>query len=126
MSSYVLVSGSLFRVAEQKTSKVGRAFTTATIKTRDGETSQWWKVVAFSESAQAELLRLCDGDAVACQGPLKVETYAKDGETKVALSIIANNVLALRKPQKQHSSSRHEECAPAPESRFNDSYEALR
>ena len=85
MSTYVLVSGSLFRPPEQRTSKNGNPFVTATLKAKDGEAVQWWKVVAFSENAQSELLRLGDGDAVTCQGPLKVETYEKDGETKLSL-----------------------------------------
>jgi single-stranded DNA-binding protein len=113
MSTYVLVSGSLFHAPEQRTSKAGKPFVTATIKSKDGEAVQWWKIVAFAECAQAELLRLGDGDAVACQGALKIETYEKDGETKIALSIIANNVLALRKPRESDKISPSEQPARA-------------
>ena len=35
------------------------------------------------------LLRLSGGDGVSVQGALKVETYDKDGETKLSLSVIA-------------------------------------
>jgi hypothetical protein len=41
---------------------------TATLKAKDSETSQWWKVLAFSETTQAELMRLGDGDALSAQG----------------------------------------------------------
>jgi len=51
----------LFREPVQRTSKAGKAFVTATIHAKDGDASQWWKVVAFSETAQAELMRLTDG-----------------------------------------------------------------
>jgi single-stranded DNA-binding protein len=101
MSAFVLVSGSLFRAPEQRTSKAGKLYVTATIKAKDGDTFQFWRVTAFSESAQAELMRLTDGDAVSVQGGLKAELYAKDGgEPKLSLSIIANHVLALRQPPK--------------------------
>jgi single-stranded DNA-binding protein len=52
-------------------------------------------VLAFSESIQAELLRLQDGDAISVQGAFKVELYEKDGEKRFSLSIIADNMLAL-------------------------------
>ena len=100
MSSYALVTGTLFLAPEQRISKNGKPFVTATLKSKDGEAVQWWKVVAFSESALSELLRLGDGDAVACQGPLKVETYEKGGETKLSLSLVADHVLPLRQPPK--------------------------
>ena len=52
-------------------------------------------MLAFSESIQAELMRLADGDAISVQGALKAELYDKDGEKRLSLSIIADNVLAL-------------------------------
>ena len=58
MTAHVLVAGTLFRYPEQRTSKAGKPFVTATLRTKDGEASQWWKALAFSETAQAELMRL--------------------------------------------------------------------
>jgi single-stranded DNA-binding protein len=78
----------------------GQPFVTATLKAKDGEIAQWWKVLAFSESVQAELMRLTDGDALSVQGGLKAETYEKDGATKLSLSVVADHVLALRQPPK--------------------------
>lgn len=103
MSAHVLVSGTLFRAPEQKVSKSGKPFVVATIRAKDGEASQWWKIIVFSESAGAELLRLADGDAVSVQGALRVETYTKDGETRINLTCIADAVMALRQPPKQRS-----------------------
>ena len=58
MSAHVLISGTLFRAPEERTGKTsGRNFVAATIKVRDGEASQFWRVLAFSDTAQAELLR---------------------------------------------------------------------
>ena len=95
MSAHVLVTGTLFRPPEQRTSKAHKRFVTATIRAKDGDESQWWKVLAFSESIQAELMRLADGDAISVQGALKAELYDKDGEKRFSLSIIADYVLAL-------------------------------
>ena len=62
---------------------------------------QWWKVVAFSESAQSELMRLGEGDAGSVQGALKAEIYeASSGEKRVSLGVIGDHVLALRQPLK--------------------------
>jgi hypothetical protein len=67
----------LFRVPESRTSKSGKQFVTATLKVSDGDETQWWGVLAFSESVQAELMRLTDGDAISVQGAFKAELYDK-------------------------------------------------
>lgn len=108
MAAYVLVSGTLFRAPEQRTSKSGRPFATTTLRVKDGDAVQWWKVLAFGDTAQAELMRLAEGAAVSCQGTLKAETYrAESGETKLSLTCFADSVLALspapkeRKPKEE-------------------------
>jgi single-stranded DNA-binding protein len=109
-----LISGPLFRAPEKRTAKSGRPFVTATIKARDGDAFQFVRVTAFSDTVQTELSRLYDGDAITVQGPLRVETYtAADGETKISISIIAENVLALRQPPKK----REAKSPAAPDSR---------
>ena len=92
--------GQLFREPEQRTSKAGKPFVTATIRAKDGEAAQWWKVLAFAETARAELMRLTDGDALSVQGALQAETYEKDGATRLSLSVVADQVLALRQPRR--------------------------
>jgi single-stranded DNA-binding protein len=101
MSALVLISGTLFRAPEQKTSKSGKPYVTATIRAKDGDGSQFWRVVSFSDSAGAELLRLSDGDGVSVQGSLKIEPYEREGVTKIGLTIIPDHVLALRQPPKE-------------------------
>jgi Iron dependent repressor, metal binding and dimerisation domain len=61
MSAHVLVSGALFCPPEQRTSKASKPFVTATIRVKDGDpsagsgqASQWWKVLAFSETVQRD------------------------------------------------------------------------
>ena len=103
MTAHVLITGSLYRAPEQKTAKSGKPFVLATIRAKDGDAAQWWKIVVFSESACAELLRLGDGDAVSAQGALKVETYERDGAVKISLTCMADSVLALRPAPKERA-----------------------
>jgi len=101
MSAHVLISGTWFRSPEERTGKTsGKHFVAATIKVRDGEAAQYWRVLAFSDTAQNELLRLDDGDALSVQGSLRAEPYSKDGEARVGLTVIADVVLALRRANK--------------------------
>ena len=68
-------------------------------------------MLAFSGTAQNELLRLDDGDAVSVQGGLRAEAYSKDGEARVGLSVIADAVLPLRRPRKREAPERQEQAA---------------
>ena len=119
MTIHALVAGALFKLPEQRLSKTGKPFVTGTIRTKDGDSFQFVRFIAFSETAQAELLRLDDGDAISAQGTFKAETYEKDGEHRISLSLIADQVLALRQPPRerraepapQDTRSRQERCA---------------
>ena len=68
MTIHALATGVLWKSPEQRTAKSGNPFTTATVRVKDGDATQWVKVLAFSETAQTELMRLCDGDAVSFAG----------------------------------------------------------
>jgi single-stranded DNA-binding protein len=96
-----LVTGALFKAPESRMSKSGKPFATATLRVKDGDTSQYWKILAFSDHAREELLRLHDGDALAVQGQGKFEIYQPDGgAAKLSLTVFADHVLALRQPPK--------------------------
>jgi single-stranded DNA-binding protein len=104
MSAHVLVTGALFRQPEQRTSKAGKPFVTAKIRAKDGDSTQWWKVLAFSESAGAELLRLGDGDAVSAQGQLKAELYERDGETRLfRRAHVRERLASIRRREDRHA-----------------------
>jgi hypothetical protein len=100
MSVFVLISGALFRAPEQRIAKSGKPFWSATIRVKDGDASQWWKLLVFSESAGTELMRLGDGDALSAQGTLRAETYQKDGDTRISFTLFADRVLPLKPPPK--------------------------
>jgi len=93
--------GTMFRGAEQRMSKAGKPFTSATFKVADGNTVSLWKLLAFNESTQAELLRLRDGESLSAQGRLGVDTYQKDGETRLSFTVLADHVLALSQPRER-------------------------
>ena len=99
MTAFVLVSGALSRAPELKTWKSGNAYAAATVKVVADGAAEFWSILAFSESAQAELIRLEEGDKISAQGSFKVEPYtARDGQMRISRTIFADHVLALRQP----------------------------
>jgi single-stranded DNA-binding protein len=110
MTAFVLVSGSLWKTPEQRSSsKTGRVFVTATLRVgAENGNGEFWQMTAFSQSVQSELLRLSAGDALSCQGKLEIKTYtAADGTTKVGRSIVADSVLALHAPPREKKPTPH-------------------
>ena len=118
MTVAILISGSLFKTPEQRTSsRTGKLFVTATLRVGgDSGNGEFWSITAFSESVQGELLRLGAGDAMSAQGKLEIKTYiAADGTTKVGRSLIADHVLALRAPPKERKPKVEKPAPPAQE-----------
>jgi len=101
----VLVSGCLFKAPEERTSQAGRRFVSATIKVGgDSGTGEFWACLAFSDSTQAELLRLGVGDALSAQGSAKFELYQNGGEVRISRTIFANAILPLRAAPRERRS----------------------
>jgi single-stranded DNA-binding protein len=98
MTAHALVAGTLFRAPERKISKGGKHYVSATIKCRDGDAAQFWRVTIFSESASEEMMRLAAGDAVSAQGQMSAEVYRpENGEPRLSLSLVADTILPLRR-----------------------------
>src|SRR5271170_254861 len=105
MTAFVLVSGALSRAPELKTAKSGKPYASATIRVAADSAVDCWSILAFSETAQAELLRLGEGDKLSAQGSFKVEPYtARDGQTRINRTVFADHVLALRQPPRERKS----------------------
>jgi single-stranded DNA-binding protein len=100
MSLHLLATGILFKDPEQRFSKSGKMFSTATLKCGSGDETSWVKLVAFDLTAQSELSRLTAGDAIAAQGAVKISTYEKDGTARVNIDLIASAITALRQTNK--------------------------
>jgi hypothetical protein len=98
MTAFVLITGTLFRPAEQKISQAGKKYVAATVKaaSTDASNSEFWSVLAFSDTAQAELLRLSAGEKLALQGSLKLTTFETSGETRISRTVFADAILPLR------------------------------
>jgi single-stranded DNA-binding protein len=128
MTAFALVSGALFRAPEQKTAKTGKPYVAATIKvvTAGDNSADFWSVLAFSDGARAELLRLGEGDKLAMQGAFKVEQYTapRDGQTRISRTLFAEHVLALRQPPRARKAKGAAPGAPdAPAARGEPSYD---
>jgi single-stranded DNA-binding protein len=115
MSAFAMISGVLHRAPESRVSKNGKQFVTASVRVKDGEGSQFWRVTVFSESAQTELLRLSAGDAVSAQGRLEASIWTPDDgrEPRINLALTADVVMAL-KPQPKERRKPDPEPAPEP------------
>ncbi|MBG0795906.1 single-stranded DNA-binding protein [Methylocystis sp. H62] len=107
MTARALITGTLFRAPERKVSRNDRPFVQATVKTKDGDASTFWRVFAFSESVQEELLRLHDGDALSVSGSMRAEIWAPDGkESRVSLTLTADAILPLRREKQPREKQR--------------------
>jgi hypothetical protein len=115
---FVLLTGRLWRDPVSRQSRAGKPFVTALLKAGTQAESLWVNIVAFSETAQAELLRLHDHDSLAVQGAAKIGTFEKNGEHRASLEVIAAHILALRQPQKPRTAKPKPIAANAPD--FDD------
>jgi single-stranded DNA-binding protein len=90
-----LVSGVLLGKPQERQSTKGKPFVTAKLRATgaSGE-STYIDIIAFSQSAGAVLLAMGGGDSLAVSGPLSTKVWNnKNGEAKVAIDIVAANVM---------------------------------
>jgi hypothetical protein len=113
MTLALLIQGTIaFGDPQQKVSRNGNNFVVIKMKAASGNDSHVVTVFVFSESGQAEALRLHEGDALAVQGVPKFEIYTPDGASpRLSLSMTADTVLALRQPPKER---KKKDAAPPP------------
>jgi single-stranded DNA-binding protein len=100
MSVHILVSGSLWKNPEQRSSsKTGKIFTTASIRTSsaDNTPADFWNLLVFSETVQAELMRLTEGEKLAVQGSCKIELF----NGKISRTVFVDAILPLRAPPRE-------------------------
>lgn len=89
-----LITGKLHAAPTQRTSRNGNTFTTAKVRVPTGDDTIFCNAICFDERAQAALLALDTGEAVALAGTLKVGVWqAKDGTTKPSLDVTVSQVL---------------------------------
>jgi single-stranded DNA-binding protein len=93
MSLSILAQGTLTRDPDQRTSKSGKTFVTAQLRTPTEEDSVLISVICFDAAGCSKLERLKKGDAVAITGRAKPTTWEKSGEQHHGLSVVASGVL---------------------------------
>lgn len=90
-----LIAGHLHGAPQRRTSKNGRPFATALVRTatRDGD-AVFCNVIAFDEKVVTALLALGAGDTVALTGELTPKVYTpQGGEPRRSLDLLAHAVL---------------------------------
>jgi len=85
------IRGFLHRAPELKKSKSGNDYSMATLKVKDGNETKFWRVMAFKDCAQ-RLMQFGEGDAASAEGSIKIDTYEKDGTTRIGYTLMANDV----------------------------------
>ena len=82
---------------ELRTSKAGKPFASASVAVGTGDATQWVRVVAFGSAAEHAAATLSKGDAVYCEGSLRLERWmGKDGQERGGLSVVASTLAWAR------------------------------
>jgi len=98
MTALALISGTIFRGPERRSTKTWAPFFTLTLKVANGAAFDFWRVAVFDEEIQGEVGELTKGDSISFVGRLSAEVYRKDGgEPRVSLGLTADKALSLKK-----------------------------
>lgn len=90
-----MLSGTLTKSPEQRTSKNGNTYSLASIRIPSAEGDLFASVTAF-EPLAATLAGMAKGDPITVVGTAKLSAYqAKDGEHRAGLSIIASRIIGI-------------------------------
>ena len=106
----VLLSGSLVRDPQQRTSANGRPFVTALVRVpAEDADAMLVSAVAFSDSAIQALSALTKGDALAIAGRAKLREWQDAEGRHTGLSVVADQVLSAYAVDKKRRKARAEE-----------------
>ena len=111
-----LVSGKLHGQATQKTARSGNPFTTAKVRVPAGDEAIFCNVIAFDDSAQAALLALGGGDAVALAGTLKPGVWVdRQGQARPSLDMTAAQVLTVYHLKRRRAAVAQDDDSASPQ-----------
>lgn len=103
------IAGRIGRDAELKYTQGGAAvcrFSVATDSKRNGEkTTTWFDVSIFGKRGEALCSHLRKGTTVCVVGDLDARTYEKNGETRMALGVVASEITLLGGGQREDRGS---------------------
>ena len=110
-----LITGTIYGEPQARTSQAGKQYATAKIRADSGKDGVvvWCSVVAFGEQAD-RLMTLSNGAALSVAGKAEVNAYSnKQGEPAAGLSIVADDLAALKsKPKPPQEDARPGRPAP--------------
>ena len=109
-----LLTGVLYGAPEPRTAKSGKAFVTGKLRADDGKGgSVFCSLVAFNEQAEA-LGRLPAGAALSVSGKAEVQAWTgKDGNPAAGLSVVVDDLAALKPKPRPRASPPALALAPA-------------
>lgn len=114
----ITIAGRLGKDAELRSTQGGTQvcrFSVATDSKRNGEkTTTWFDVGIFGKRGEALCSHLRKGTVVCVVGDLDARTYEKNGETRMALGVVASEITLLGGGERGERS---------PESRSGGSYD---
>lgn len=89
-----LIAGKLFNAPQQRTGRTGSTFVTCKVRVPNGEGATFASVIAFDPGAQAALLALGPGDAVALAGEVRLGVWTdKTGQPVPSMDVTVSKVL---------------------------------
>lgn len=102
-----LIAGKVFGTPTRRTSKAGKPFSIAKVRAAAGDGDLIFvNVIAFDDVPAAAILMLNDGDAVSIAGSLTPRVWTdKDGNTRPAVDLVANQVLTVYHVNKKRKST---------------------
>ena len=101
-----LLTGVLNEAPVARTGKSGKPFVTAKLKADGGEGTVWCSLIAFGEQAEA-LAEQRANAAVSVAGRVTLSAWIdKAGEAKASLSVVVDQLAALRTRPKPRSDPR--------------------
>ena len=111
-----LITGTIYGEPQARTSQAGKKYATAKVKADSGKGDGavvWCSIIAFGEQA-ARLMTLSNGAALSVAGKAEVNAYSnKQGEPAAGLSIVADDLAALKsKPKPPQEDARPGRPAP--------------
>lgn len=97
MSASIAAYGRLGRDPEQRTSKAGKTWASASIAVQAGDDNALWLgIVAFGKAADV-LLRHAKGDPISVSGRLQLDRWTdSDGKEHEKLKVVADAIISAR------------------------------
>ena len=103
-----LIAGTIWRAPETKVSNAGKTFGVASVRVMANDTTIWFRLFTFSETAIAELMSLKDGEGIAASGSLKVEIYDRGSGPRLSYTLFADRLISAKRQKRERDQERRD------------------